>query len=233
MRSPTVALLCGLTVSACASNRFPGPPMPIGMAPVSEAQVGEWIDATRPDTGQLVRFRARVLREGTSGWVRGVAWIAPPDSLRFDFRGPLGSGNGAAAVVGDSALWAEPEEEVQKLVPSYPLLWAMLGQVRHPPAGATLRGFEDDRVRAWQSVLGIDTVDYLFVSGERREMVADVRQGATRIGRVHTTFDPEGRLLKSRLDIPSGPARITLDFSGHRTIAGIPDSLWQRPVDAP
>jgi hypothetical protein len=50
---------------------------------------------------------------------------------------------------------------------------------------------------------------------------------------VHTTFDPEGRLLKSRLDIPSGPARITLDFSGHRTIAGIPDSLWLRPVDAP
>jgi hypothetical protein len=233
MRTPISALMSGLVLAACATNRFSGPAMPADLAPVTEAQVAEWVRSTVPDSSEMVRFRASVLRDGATGRVRGAAWIVLPDSLRFDFRGPLGSGNGAAAVVGDSALWAEPQEEVNKLVPSYPLLWAMLGRVRPPPAGSSLRGFEAEGVRAWQSVLGVDTVDYLLVTGARSELVADVRQGDTRIGRVHTTFDAEGRLLKSRLDIPSGPARISLDFSGHQVINSVPDTLWLRPTNAP
>ncbi len=33
---------------------------------------------------------------------RGTARIVPPDSLRFDYAGPLGFGSGAAVVIGDS-----------------------------------------------------------------------------------------------------------------------------------
>ena len=59
------------------------------------------------------------------GWYAG-------DSLRFDFAGPLGAGRGAAFVVGDSLQWVQGEEGLQKLVPSYPLLWAIMGLPRLP-----------------------------------------------------------------------------------------------------
>ena len=43
------------------------------------------------------------------------ARLALPDSVRFDVVGPLGSGRAAAFVIGDSSIWADPEEDVKKL----------------------------------------------------------------------------------------------------------------------
>ena len=67
---------------------------------------------------------------------RGSARIAPPDSLRFDVAGPFGSGAASAAVVGERPLWAEPPDAIDKLVPNYPLMWAMFGVARLPADGA-------------------------------------------------------------------------------------------------
>ena len=64
----------------------------------------------------------------------GSARVAPPDSLRFDVAGPFGAGAAAAAVIGDQPLWAEPPDAVKKLVPNYPLMWAMFGIARQPEA---------------------------------------------------------------------------------------------------
>lgn len=200
---------------------------------MSAEEVTPWIAATERDATTQMRFSWRFLDEKGTASGRGAAQIAPPDSLRFDFRGPLGSGSGAAAVIGDTALWAEPEDQVERLVPSYPILWAILGQARYPQAGDAVSGMSNERVQAWRYVQGVDTVDYVLTRTGTRQLVADVRQGRTRIGRVFTTFDSRGRPLKSRLDIPGAPARLDITFTEHTRLDSIPRARWVAPADAP
>ena len=222
-----------LLLIGCATNRFPGPPMPVGLAPVAADTVADWVAQTRFTSPMMVRFQWRLHEESGTGGGRGSAMILPGDSMRFDFRLPLGAGSGAAAVIGDSSLWAEPEEDVRKLVPSFPILWAMLGRARPAAQGAELTGLRNETLTAWRAVVGADTVDYVLVHSPVRQLIADVKRDGTRLGRVATSFDAEGRLQRSRLDIPSRPARLELEFYGHRAIDGIADTLWSRPSDAP
>ncbi len=232
MRIPGFLAAAVLVTAGCGTNQLPGPPMPIALAPVSAEQVGRWVaESARPE-GQMVRIRWSFLEEGATAKGRGTAWLIPPDSLRFDFRGPLGSGAGAAVVVGDRELWAEPEEEFRKLVPEFSLLWGMLGRARPPQPGAELTGLDDGRLAAWRSVVGTDTVDYVWVRSPVQELVTDVKGANGRVARVHTRYDSDGLLLSARMDVPSGPSRLEIEFYGHRQVAGIADSLWQRPSDA-
>lgn len=229
MRTIGAILALALTTAGCSLNRLSGPPMPTGLTPVSAEQVRGWAAESAIDSGKMVRIRWSFLEEGATAKGRGTAWLVPPDSLRFDFRGPLGTGAGAAVVVGDQEQWSEPEEEFRKLVPSFPLLWAILGSARPPESGAELAGVDDGRLVAWRSVVGTDTVEYVWVRAPLNELVADVRGPNGRIGRVHARFDAGGNLVSSRLDVPSRPARLDLEFYGHGRITEIPDSLWRRP----
>lgn len=230
MRSPIPAL--SLLLAACGGRAF-GPPMPTTMAPAEAGTVAAWVGETEARQPVMMRFRWTFIDEKGTAKGRGSAIIVPPDSLRFDFRGPLGSGAGAAAVVGNTALWAEPEEEVNKLVPNYPILWAMLGRARHPDADVAIRAFSDDRVTAWRYVSGADTVDYQVVRHLSRQMFVDVRQAGERIGRVATTYDAAGFPAKARLEVPSRPARLELAFYGAGPLDTLPVDLWARPSDAP
>ena len=108
----------------------------VGAAPVSREQVAEWVRGTLPAEHRLHRFKWLFRDENSSAGGRGSARIAPPDSMRFDVAGPFGSGAASAAVVGDQPLWAEPPDAIEKLVPNYPLMWAMFGVARLPEAGA-------------------------------------------------------------------------------------------------
>ncbi len=180
------------------------------------------------------RFDARFQEgSGAEASLRGAVVIAPPDSLRFDARGPLGSAARAVFVVGDSAIWAEPEEEVTNLVPEYDLLWALVGQARDPKPGDELAAQSTAATRAWRYVRGADTVNYLLTMTPKRSLLAEVHREGEMIGRVYTTFDADGKLAKAQLDVPSRPARLTLTFRNHRTPDGVPASLWIRPGDAP
>src|SRR6185295_962177 len=136
-RSALVSYLA-LTLAACRGT--PGMLVPAAAAPVSREQVSQWVAATVPDEHRLHRFKWLFQDERSSAGGRGSARIAPPDSLRFDVAGPFGSGAAAAAVVGDQPLWAEPPDAVKKLVPNYPLMWALLGVAREPADGEQLRG---------------------------------------------------------------------------------------------
>src|SRR3989441_12210527 len=82
-----------------------------------------------------IRFRFKY-RDERHRWAgRGTTRVAPPDSLRFDYTGPLGLGAGAAVVVGDSVLWADPKENFNSLVPAVRMLLGAIGGGR-PPGGA-------------------------------------------------------------------------------------------------
>lgn len=207
--------------------------MPTALAPADAGTVNAWVAATQATEPTLMRFRWTFIDEKGTAKGRGSAIILPPDSLRFDFRGPLGSGSGAAAVVGDAALWAEPEEEVNKLVPSYPILWAMMGKARYPAANDEVRAFRDERMTAWRYASGPDTVDYLLVRGEEVRLFVDVRQAGQRIGLVATTLDASGYPATVRLEIPGAPARLELTFYAAGRLDSLPPNLWARPDAEP
>jgi hypothetical protein len=207
---PILLAYLGLVGAGCRSA--PGPLLPVAAQPVSEAQVGQWVASTLPSAHRLHRFKWLFQDERASAGGRGSARIVPPDSLRFDAAGPFGSGAGSAVVVGERAVWMEPPDAVAKLVPNYPLMWAMFGIARMPPAGLELRGLTEGAVTAWQYAGSSDTVDYARTTGNPGRFVAQVRRAGELIGRAETALAPDGTPLKSRLTVPSAPARLDLTF---------------------
>src|SRR6476661_3597691 len=149
-----------LALSLAGCRAAPGAVVPAGAAPVSREQVGQWVEATVPHEHRLHRFKWLFRDERSSAGGRGSARVAPPDSLRFDVAGPFGSGAASAVVVGDRALWTEPPDAIAKMVPNYPLMWAMFGVARMPPDGMNLRGLSRGQTTAWQYAGASDTVDY-------------------------------------------------------------------------
>jgi hypothetical protein len=206
----TLLAYLGLVGMACRSA--PGPVVPEAARPASRAQVTEWVAATVPLESRLHRFKWLFQDERGSAGGRGSARIVPPDSLRFDVAGPFGSGAASAVVVGDRAVWTKPPDVFARLVPNYPLMWAMFGVARMPPEGVELRGLSRDSITAWQYAGATDTVQYARTGGNPVRFVAEVRQAGKLIGRAETTLQPDGIPIKARLTVPSAPAKLDLTF---------------------
>lgn len=214
-----------LSVLACAPRR-PASLVPDAAAAIDREQVGTWVAASRPTGHRTVRFRWQLQDDRGAAGGRGTARIAAPDSVRLDVVGPLGAGRGAAVVVGDSAQWTDPPDIIERLVPSYPLMWAMFGVERMPPADAVLRGTADSAGRVWVWASGPDTVTYLRQTAPAR-LIAESRQAGRVVGRVETELGPDGHPTTSRLTVPSVPARLTLTFTASAPSESFPSDLWR------
>src|SRR5213596_4175195 len=107
----------------------PAPLVPMPLAPADGAAATAWARATLPGRPTAIRFHWKYQDPDKRWGGRGQARIAPPDSLRFDYVGPLGLGAGAAAIVADSAIWADPENNFRSLIPA----------VRMPSAAHSIR----------------------------------------------------------------------------------------------
>jgi hypothetical protein len=145
--------------------------------------------------------------------------------MRFDVAGPFGSGAAAAAVVGDEPLWAEPPDAVKKLVPNYPLMWAMFGVARQPGAGDSLKGLSDGATTAWRYANATDTVEYVRTTGRAGRLVTEVRRSGKVVGRAETTLDASGTPIAARLVVPSVPAKLDLTFLSTTRADFAPD-IW-------
>ncbi len=218
-------LYLALSALACAPRR-PAGLVPEAAAVVERHQVGAWVEATQPTGHRTVRFRWQLQDDRGAAGGRGTARIAAPDSVRLDVVGPLGAGRGAAVVVGDSAQWTDPPDIIERLVPSYPLMWAMFGVERMPPSDAALRGVSDSSGTAWEWAAGADTVSYIRRVAPGR-LIAESRQAGKVVGRVETEFGPDGRPTSSRLTVPSVPARLTLTFTASAPSESFPPDLWR------
>jgi hypothetical protein len=212
-----------LALAGCRSA--PGAIVPVGAAPVSREQVAQWVGATVPPEHRLHRFKWLFQDERSSAGGRGSVRIAPPDSMRFDVAGPFGSGAASAAVIGAQPLWAEPPDAVKKLVPNYPLMWAMFGVARMPEPGDSLRGLADGETTAWQYANATDTVSYVRTAGKAGRLVAEVRQGGKVVGHAEATLDSAGVPLTARLVVPSVPAKLNLTFLS-TTRANFAPEIW-------
>jgi hypothetical protein len=118
-----------------------------------------------------------------------------------------------------------PPDAISKLVPNYPLMWAMFGIPREPPEGAELRGLADGHVSAWQYARSTDTIVYARTSGKPDRLVAEVRQAGMLVGRAETTFNSDGTPLKARLTVPSAPAQLDLTFLSTERSSFAPE-IW-------
>jgi hypothetical protein len=220
---PILLAYLGLLGAGCRSA--PGSVVPRLTDPVTEGQVTEWVAATLPPDRQLHRFKWLFRDERASAGGRGSARVAPPDSMRFDVAGPFGSGAASAVVVGDQALWTEPPDAIAKMVPNYPLMWAMFGVARLPHVGAELRGTINGATTAWQYAGAADTVEYVRTAGNPVRFTATVRQRGELIGRAETELSPDGTPLRSRLTVPSAPAQLDLTFLMTKRDSFAPD-IW-------
>src|SRR5690606_15427352 len=111
--------------AGCAPSRIV-PLVPVDATPVDRAVVAAWAAPTIPAAPALIRFKW-LYRDGRqSAGGRGSVRLAVPDSVRVDARGPLGQGRSSGVVVGDSILWAEPEEDnLIDAAPNVALMWAL------------------------------------------------------------------------------------------------------------
>ena len=222
---PLLLAYLGLVGAAC--RPMPGSVVPAGLEPVSAHQVSEWVTATVPEESRLHRFKWLFQDERGSAGGRGSARVVPPDSLRFDVAGPFGSGAASAVVVGDRPVWTEPPDAIARLVPNYPLMWAMFGVARMPDDGVQLLGLTRDSLTAWQYAGPSDTISYVRVGGDPVQFTAEVRHSGELVGRAETTLKPDGVPLKARLTVPSAPARLDLTFLSTTRASFAPD-IWLR-----
>lgn len=208
------------------------PLVPTRLVPMPADSAAAWARRTVPDRPVAIRFRWRYQDERVRWAGRGTARIAPPDSLRLDYAGPLGLGAGAAVVIGDSVAWAEPSGSFRTLVPAVRMLWAALGTVRPPAAGTVWAGLApapDQRRRVWRFVDGPDTLDYVLSEGASlaSRLEAEWRRGETVVARSRTTFAADRVPGEARIDFPEAPARFEITVVGVDTGAVVPPALWR------
>lgn len=225
---PDVLAYLALGLAGCR----PGAPpalMPTGLATVESAQVTQWVNGTTPSSGVMHRFTWLYEEDGPSKGGRGSARIAAPDTLRFDIAGSLGIGKGSALVVGREKQWVVPEKSVEDLVPSFPLLWALLGVAIAPEPGAALAGLELQGRVAWRYAQGPDTVEYLRVMGDPVTLSSEVRRAGKIVGRTRVTVRPDGSLIKAQLLVPSVPAKLEITYYATVPTPRFPPDTWRPP----
>jgi hypothetical protein len=217
----------GLSLAGCRS----GSPalVPSSIASVEPDKVAGWVKSTVPRQGALHRFQWLYVDEQASKGGRGSARIAVPDTLRFDFAGSLGIGKGSALVIRDSARWVVPERSVEDLVPSFPLLWALLGVAMEPKPGSRLAGLEENGKTAWRYTDGADTVEYLRQTGDPITFSAEVRHAGKVTGRTRMTMQADGTPIKAQLTVPSVPAKLEITFYATVPTPVFPPETWARP----
>ncbi len=229
---PLRLLYLGLALAGCTNvgvGKVEPSVMPIGAGPIPAERVRELVAATTPTEPQRLRLKFKFRDKKGQVGGNGGASIAPADSLRLDMRGPLGLGKGAAMVVGDSAVWVSGSDVINRIVPDYRLLWAMLGIARMPADSATLRGSETADTVAWEYATGTDTVEYRQSKGVTPGLVTLVRRNGKVLGKVETLFTPEGTPASSRLLVPGTPARLDITFTETTRPATLKPDIWTPP----
>ncbi|MEZ4456542.1 MAG: hypothetical protein R2882_08345 [Gemmatimonadales bacterium] len=220
-------LVClGALGAGCGGGGGIAVPRPAAHAPVAVDSAVAWAAATTPVEPREIRFRFQARDDRGAIGGRGRVRLAAPDSARLDISCALAACKAAAFVSGDTAEWAEPEDDVRRIVPNYPLFWALLGVVRVPSAVTAARRYADATLDAWQYLAGTDTVDYVRIAGPKPRLVAEVREAGRVVGTVETLFGPDGMPLSARLIVPSGPARVDITFTSNQKAARFASETW-------
>lgn len=202
---------------------------PEAMTAIDIATVREWVAGIAPS--RATRYDLRWTFQTQRGAVRGQAAlrVAPPDSLRFDYRGPFGR-SGAAFLVDDELVWAVPEEEVEELIQTVPLFWAALGLPRSPPPGTSILGLETVDRRRWRYGVNRDTLEYTVTTAPPFRFLASMRRLDRVVGYVEVNYDEQTRLpTKATLTFTQTASIFILDVASIDSTASLSADVWKRP----
>ncbi len=199
---------------------------PVGFTPADRAVVAGWIAEFAPSEPRLYEIRPwryRTERGAAAG--RASIRIVPPDSLRFDYRGPFGKA-GNAAVVGNSALWVSEGDDIEGLITYAPLLWAALGLPQMPPDTVELYSLTGDDFRAWRYTLTGDTLDFILRGSPVHRLQAEMRRGGRVLGQATAEVDTlTGLASQSTIDFWD-ISRFELTVESVDTLAVFDGTIW-------
>lgn len=200
---------------------------PEDLAPAVSGLARAWQAQFVPDGYRRYELRWRFFTPKGSTAGRAVVRIAPPDSLRFDYRGPFGR-SGAALLLGDSLVWAEPEKDVRELIPMAPLFWAALGIPLAPSESSTILTRQDANQRAWRVIASTDTLDLVhFPHGPARLLAQLRREGIAATTEVR--FGAIGVPTQGKMRFPRDGAAFIFTVERVDSTAVFDAATWRRP----
>lgn len=220
-------ILLALGAGGCAGH--PGPIVPETLPAVSRAEAKAWVDGYAPDHPLLynLRWRHETQKGGASG--RATVRFVPPDSIRFDYRGPFGR-SGAAVLVGERVVWSEPQEDAEGFVGVAPLFWVAIGIPQYAAASAQVSGRSDERVQLWRYSNGSDTLTYRTVVGSPATLEAELRHNGARVGLVEVTFaDSTGLPERALMRFPRDATVITFTVRAIEPLTSVDPDIWRQP----
>lgn len=221
--------LAGLAagISACSSR--PEALGPERLPAISVGTLREWASDFRPTSA--ARYELRWTYQTQRGRVRGAAAVqlAPPDSVRFDYRGPFGR-SGAAVVIGDSVLWAKPEEDVENLIPVARLFWGALGIVPDPPPGASLSGGVIGGSRVWRLRARGGVFTYVASLGEPRSLSIEMAERGGVVGTVGVRFQSgTGVPDRATMVFPRAATMFVITVEKVEKLQSVDPGVWREP----
>jgi hypothetical protein len=202
---------------------------PANLAPIAADSVAPWIAALQPRVPLHYDLRWRFENDNGRAAGRAAVRYAPPDTLRFDYRGPFGR-SGSALVVGDEAVWAEPEGDFASLIPVAPVLWASLGIVVPAPVGAAVLGMDEPARRAWRYVYGDEELDFIHERDSTPRLLAELRREGRIVGVAHVALAPDvGPPTSAVMRFPRDRSRFSFTVRQVDTVAAFGPETWRRP----
>ncbi len=133
-------------------------------------------------------------------------------------------------MVGDSMVWAEPQEDVSQLIPVAPLFWAAMGIPRAPAPDATVAGRETDGSRVWQYASGGDTLSYVVTRGTEYRLQAEMRRFNDLIGTVELSYaDTANTPREATMSFPGSATIFQLVVEGVESLDSLGSEIWKRP----
>ncbi len=202
---------------------------PDNLAPVGADSVTAWAAAFRPTVRLKYDLRWRFENDRGKASGRAVARFAPPDTLRFDYRAPFGR-SGSALIVGQRAVWSEPEGDVDDLIPVAPVLWAALGIEMPLDDVDSLLGGVTSTQDAWRYQHGDDALDYVHVRMPSPRLLAERRTGGRILGIADLALGgTPGAPRLAVMRFPRGQSTFELTIGQVDTVATFPPETWRRP----
>ncbi len=195
-----VSAACAPRATPLAGTPSPRPLPRAELAPVHQRIVFRWTFAE-------AEFTVRG---------EGVARIAPPDSARLDFFVQGGYGGGRATMIGEELI-APNVEQVRRMLPPPPMLWAALGRLTIPSAADTTVRVDGDVLRA---DIGRDPVWRVSFRGTDLTAVELIRGG-----RVEQRVTREGSEV--RYQHTRARRRLDLTIVSMDTVPAFDAEIWR------
>lgn len=147
----------------------------------------------------------------------GAIRAAFPDSARVDLFLQGGVAAGSAILIGDS-LRAPNRNQLQRILPPPPMMWAALGRLAIPPLADTVVTTDGERLYA---EIGRPAAWRVTIKGSRLMQLARINGG--RIQEV-VTRDDGGRLL---YEVP-GRRKLWLGIIRDEEVPAFDAAIWNR-----